>query len=563
MNQSLNRRLALVGFVLVVMAGLIVYRLLTIQFGIDTAYFAATALSEYRYKVTRIPPRGEIYDRTGVLLATNAVEYEIGISPVLIYDREAAAQQLADTIGLPYEELLADMQLDQPYVLLVRPAPATMGQAVQALDIDGVAVTPISRRYYPHGTLAAHTLGFVSFDNTGYYGVEGFYNDSLSGQVTVSDESFIPFDATGDQGFTPGSKIYLTLDSEVQFLAEQTLAESMAETGADSGSILVMDPRTGEVLAMASAPAFDPNRFYEQQANLFPNPIVSQQFEPGSTVKVMTMGIALEDGVVRPDSTYEDTGVLEVGGITVYNWDRAAHGTTSMTSLLALSLNVGASTLSIATGPTKFYDGMDAFGFGKLTGIDLQGEASGSIKRPGEANWFEADLATNAFGQGMAVTPLQVTNAMAAVANDGLLMQPHLIYRKEDPDGTITEYGPSVMGRALDTQTAQTLSLMLADALQTENSPALVPGYSIAGKTGTAEIPIPGGYDPEKTITSFIGYGPVDDPRFVVMVKLNRPTSSRWGAQTAAPVFSKLVQRLVVLLEIPPDGVRLAQDAGG
>ncbi len=558
MHDVLGRRLGVVGVILLALTGLIAYRLISLQFGIDTAYFAETALTEYRYQVTRRPPRGELYDRNGVLLATNAIEYEIGISPVLILDREGTARQLAEAMGLPAEELLEDMSSPQPYVLLVRPAPASMGQRVLALDLDGVVVTPIPRRFYPHGSMASHALGFVALDDVGYYGIEGFYDDVLQGKLEVDDQSRIPFEATGGEGWRSGADLYLTLDSEIQHLAESTLARALQSTGAQSGTIIVMQPRTGEVLAMASLPAFDPNRFASEDSTLFDNPAINQQYEPGSVMKVLTMAIALEQGIVEPESTYNDTGVIEVGGVEVYNWDRAAHGETNMVELLAKSLNVGAATLSLRMGPTRFYAGLDAFGLGRPTGIDLQGEIGGSLRRPGNANWFESDLATNAFGQGLAVTPIQLVAAVGAVANDGLLMQPRMVASRVDPDGTVTTFEPTVLQRAISPQTARTLNRMLAAALEQEASPALVPGYTLAGKTGTAEIPIPGGYDPEKTIASFIGYGPLDDPQFVVLIKLDQPTSSRWGSETAAPVFGEFASRLVVLMEIPPDDVRLA-----
>jgi cell division protein FtsI/penicillin-binding protein 2 len=553
MDDSFRHRLSFVSAILLVLSILIVYRLVSLQFNVDTEYFAFTALTEYRYQVTVRPPRGEVYDRNGVLLATNTVEYEIGLSPILIYDAEGTADQLAEVTGLPRDELLEDMNSQQQYVLLVRPAPASIGQAVLALDLDGVVVTPIPRRYYPHQAMASHILGFVSYDDTGYYGVEGYYNDLLAGQVLVGDQSRIPFEATGGEDWRSGSNLYLTISSEIQYLAEDTLGKALEETGAESGEILVLAPETGEILAMASLPAFDPNRFYSQDTTLFSNPAINAQFEPGSIFKVLTMAIALDDGVVEPDSTYDDTGVIEVGGIEVYNWDRQAYGVTTMTDLLGKSLNVGAATLSLRIGPTRFYAGLDNFGIGKLTGIDLQGEVSGQLRKPGNADWHESDLATNSFGQGLAVTPLQILTAIGAVANDGLIMQPHIVRERVDPDGIVTTFEPTALGRAISSETAQTLSRMLANALEREASKALVPGYTIAGKTGTAEIPIPGGYDPEKTIATFVGYGPVADPQFIVLVKLDQPTSSRWGSQTAAPVFSYFVERLVVLMEIPPD----------
>lgn len=559
MHDVLNRRLSFVGLILLVATGLIVYRLLSIQFGIDTAYFAETALTEYRYQVTRRPPRGELYDRNGALLATNAVEYEIGMSPILILDREGTADALAEATGLPREELLSDMGRQVPYILLVRPAPATMGQRMLELDLDGIVVTPLTRRFYPHGALAAHALGFVSFDDVGYYGIEGFYDDVLAGKVKVDDQSRIPFEASGGEGWRRGSDLYLTLDSEIQYLTEKTLARALEEHGAKSGSILVLNPRTGEVLAMANWPIFDPNRFFAQDEKLFDNQAISDQFEPGSIAKILTMAIALETGKVEPDSTYVDEGVITVGGQDFYNWDRQAYGLVTMTDLLGKSLNVGAARLSLAVGPTRFYAGLENFGLGSPTGIDLQGEVKGSLRKPGSAQWHESDLATNSFGQGMATTPLQMVVAVGAVANDGIVMQPHMVTRRVDPDGTVTIFEPTALGRAISIETAHALTRLLADSLERETSKALVPGYTVAGKTGTAEIPIPGGYDPERTIATFIGYGPVDDPQFVVLIKLDQPTSSRWGSQTAAPVFSEFVSQLVVLMEIPPDEVRLAE----
>jgi cell division protein FtsI/penicillin-binding protein 2 len=551
-----------VGLILSTLVALVAYRLISLQFGTDTAYFAQTALTEYRYQVTRRPPRGELYDRSGILLATNAIDYEIGLSPVLIYDREAVAGELSAAMGIPVEELLEAMSSQAPYVQLVRPAPASMGERVQALDLTGVVVTPLPRRFYPHGSLAAHVLGFVALDETGYYGAEGYYNDLLRGQTEVDDQSRIPFEATGGEGWRSGFDYYLTIDSEIQYLAERSLAEALAETGAESGTIIVMHPRTGEILAMASLPSFDPNRFSVEDARLFENPAINKQYEPGSVVKVLTMAIALDSGLVTPETTYVDNGVIEVGGESIYNWDRAEHGVTNMVDLLGKSLNVGAAWLALQMGPTRFYNGMQAFGIGAATGVDMEGEVSGVLRRPGNADWYESDLGTNAFGQAMAVTPLQMITAVAAVANDGLLVQPRITSARLEPDGSLTRFEPQVIQRAISPQTARTLTAMLETALRRESSAALVPGYSIAGKTGTSQIPIPGGYDPENTIASFIGYGPVDDPQFIVLIKLDKPITSPWGSQTAAPVFSRFVSRLVVLLEIPPDDVRLAR-AGG
>lgn len=562
-NDGLRRRLSFLGVIFGIVTALVIWRLVSLQIYVDTAYFAEQALTEYRNQVTVTPPRGEIYDRNGVLLATNSVEYEIGLSPQLILNRQRTAEQLSEATGLAYEELLEDMSNpDVPWVSLVPRANAAMGQRVMALDLDGVVINPLTKRYYPHSLLASHLLGFVNESNEGYYGIEGYWNDVLQGQVGIAEQSRIPFDASRGEGWRNGSDLYLTIDSEVQYLAESTLDAALQSTGAQTGTIIVMHPRTGEVLAMASRPAYDPNQYRFTDPTLWIDPAISKQFEPGSTIKALTMAIALENGIVEAESTYEDRGVLNIGGIEVKNWDENAYGLTTMTELLGKSLNVGAATLSRDLGPIKFYAGMDAFRIGQVTNIDLDGEIPGSVPKPGFEGWFESSLATHSFGQGMAITPLQVVTAMSAIANDGLLMQPHMLTMSKDADGTITYYRPTVVGRAISPETAIILRQMMATALEQEASAALVPGYRIAGKTGTAQIPGPGGYEPDATIATFVGFAPVDDPQFIVFVKLDRPTSSEWGSQTAAPVFSEIVKRLVVLLEIPPDDVRRALGGG-
>lgn len=561
-REGIQRRILFIGSIMAVVAIVLLWRIVQLYLGIlvpDEGYFAEQAQTQYRNQITVRPPRGEIYDRNGVLLATNSVEYEIGLSPSLIYDPENTAAELAAILDLTYEDVLADIESDASFVLLRRPAPASMGEAVLAMDnTTGIVVNPLPRRYYPHQTLAAHVLGFVGFDDTGYYGVEGFYNDNLRGRLEVESQSRIPFDATTGDGWATGATLTLTIDTEIQHLAESTLAQAILETGSSEGSIIVLQPQTGEILAMANVPTYNPNRFYAQEGTAFENPAVSLQYEPGSTVKALTMAIGLDTGTVTPQTTYEDTGVMEVGGAPIYNWDRNAYGVTDMTTVLAKSLNIGAATVAIDTGPIRFYDGLERFGMGQRTGIDLQNEIGGTLRVPGDPRWFEADLARNAFGQGMATTPLQMAVAFGVLANDGLLMQPYMVKVREEPTGEVTVAEPTTLDRVVSSETAATVTAMMANGLRTEASPALVEGYTIAGKTGTAQVAIPGGYDPDKTIASFIGYGPVDDPQFVVLVKLDEPTSSPWGSQTAAPTFGYFVERLVVLMEIPPDEARQA-----
>jgi cell division protein FtsI/penicillin-binding protein 2 len=344
----------------------------------------------------------------------------------------------------------------------------------------------------------------------------------------------------------------LTIDRTIQALTEAELARALAETGAKSGTIIAMDPRTGAILAMASLPTFDPNNYTETPTARFVNPAVSAPYEPGSTFKVLTMAAALQEGRVTPETVYNDTAWIEVGGQVIRNWDRKGHGPTTMIDLLANSLNVGAATLATQMGGQTFYRYVQAFGIGRPTGIDLQGEASGSLRTPGDLDWHESDLATNSFGQGLSATPIQMISAIAAVANDGVQMRPYVAAQKMDGDQVLTAK-PIPLGRVISAQTAHTLTGMLEQAVLRENSAAHVPGYRIAGKTGTAQIPIPGGYDDPWTIASFVGYGPVSDPRLIILVKLDRPTTSPYGGQTATPVFARLASRMFILMGVPPD----------
>jgi cell division protein FtsI/penicillin-binding protein 2 len=264
--------------------------------------------------------------------------------------------------------------------------------------------------------------------------------------------------------------------------------------------------------------------------------------------------------VVVPESIIYDGGQIEVGGRIIYNWDRQSHGNVDMTEVLAKSLNVGVAQVAVGLGKERFYTYVKRFGFGRLTEIDSGSEGPGTVKTPKDASWHESDLGTNSFGQGIAVTPIQIAMAVGAIANDGLLIKPHLVQRIVDGEREIT-VKPTVFRRAVSEETAKTLTKMLVTALEHESSEALIPGYRVAGKTGTAEIPVPGGYHPTLTLTSFVGYLPADNPQILILVIIDRPTTSRWGSQTAAPTSRRIGEQLVILLDIPPDDVRLAKDS--
>lgn len=491
-------------------------------------------------------PRGRIFDRNGYLLVGDETHFE------LAYDRNGANQdqfaaEVAPIIGLPAEKILALKSLPTvQHQQLIKDLPYDKGSFVREKDVWGFTAYPFWKRAYSEKQLAAHVLGFVNDDRLGNYGVEGWYNDTLTPTVQ------------SDGALAPGADLVLTIDRNVQALTEEVLAEGLQSTGAEAGTIIVMNPRNGEILAMASLPSYDPNQYAETARSTgldpFINPAVSANFEPGSIFKVLTMAAALDSGTVKPETVYNDTASIEVGGQVIWNWDRGSHGPTNMTGLLAKSLNVGASTLAIRMGQEKFYKYLRAFGLGRPTGIDLQHEAAGLLitrdKNPDQ--WSEAILASNSFGQAIATTPIQMVAAVAAVANDGVLVQPHVVKQIIRGD-RIDEAKTVVLGRPISSDTAHTLSTMLTNAVRSEAWGNLIDGYTIAGKTGTAQIPVPGGYDDPWTIGTFIAFAPADDPQVIVLVKLDRPTSSMWGSETAVPVFKTLAGRLFPLLGIRPD----------
>jgi cell division protein FtsI/penicillin-binding protein 2 len=355
--------------------------------------------------------------------------------------------------------------------------------------------------------------------------------------------------------------LILTIDSDLQASTEQILDQAVKDTGSASGTVVILDPRNGEVLAMATTPRLDPND-YTHYAQVFPGQTpfdraISQAFEPGSVLKILTMAAALDSRTVQPSTTFMDTGSITVGGATITNWNNGAWGQQDMTGCLANSLNVCLAWVATQMGNDTFYTYMKRFGLGRPTGIDLADEVSGRLKLPGDGDWYPVDLGTNAFGQGVAVTPIQLVMAASAIANGGRMYYPHVLQAIVE-DGQQHNMTPQVVGNPISTATAHTLNEMLAVAIETEGSQGLVPGYRIAGKTGTAEIPDPtGGYDSNFTNASFIGWGPVDNPQFLVYVWLEKPTSDIWGSVVAAPVFRQIVEKLVVLDGIPPDDVRL------
>lgn len=556
MNSSQQRRVWLLVGGLIFAAVIIVGRLVAFQVVQGEEWASRTA---DKVAVIARPERGTIYDRNGAVLASNGADYQIGASPRLVTDAEQAATDLAPVLQKPRYEILGSLEADTSFVMLAGRVSDDVAEAIRVMDYDGLQIDPLPRRFYPQGDLMCHVLGYVDFDGNGGSGVEGYYQLELAGEAASATVSISPLTPQENVIAREGSDLVLTIDRSIQYTVEQHLQRALREYGASSGTIIVMNPRTGAILAMASAPCYSPYEFYEADEETLFNPIVSQQYEPGSVMKLITMAAALDSGTVTPQTTYYDAGVLEVGGHLTYNWDRSGPGTTDMTTLLSRSLNVGAATIATWMGPETFYNYFRNFGFGRPTGIDLMSEATGLMPLPGDELWTESFLATNAYGQSLAVTPLQMISAVSALANDGYLMQPYLVQEIHSNNGTFI-HQPVISSHPISAETAKEVTNMAVTAVSREVPEAQVEGYTIAGKTGTAQIAENGVYLDNLTIGSFIGWMPADDPEVIVLVKLDRPTVSPWGSQTAAPTFAELAEELVVLLDIPPDNIRLQAD---
>lgn len=518
----------------------------------------------YTQEIWYRPQRGCIFDATGHLLAIELTNYALYCRPCEIQretERIELARKLAPLLGIPGERILTALRenTEKKYLRLAFDLPESTAKSI-AGQVEGVYAEPEPSRAYPEGPLAAHVLGFVAKDRKGYYGIEAYYNEALTG--TVGYEKIEDNRWGGDSwSYTPasdGADLVLNINCAIQREAEKKLRQAIQAENAKGGTIIVMDPKTGAILAMVSYPSYDPNRYAETPRDLFRNPAISEQYEPGSVFKIITMAAALDAGEVRPDSTYVDNNYIIVGGRTIRNSIVREYGRVNMTDLLVYSLNVGAATLSTKLRADRFYEYVKAFGFGEPTGVDLAGEVAGTVHIPGDPMWSESDLGTNSFGQGIAVTPLQMLNAVAAVANGGVLMKPYIVQeiRRGDQVETVK---PQAIRRVISEATARELSQMLVDTIKRGCPNAVLAGYPVAGKTGTAQIPIPGGYDtdPQAIIASFVGYFPADDPKLIILIKVDRPQQGQWATTVAAPVFRDLAQRLCMLLDIPPTGTQL------
>lgn len=559
-QETLRRRLPVVVAGLIVISIALVTRMVLFQAPRDPrleAYLQAVRDANYSSTQRQTSARGIIYDRTGQRLAVNALQYRVGISANLVSDPDFMVQQLSTILNLDPLKVNEIVRSGVPYALLATNVDPQTYQQIAALNSVAIVAEQIPRRYYPQGSLAGQIIGFVAGDGDtfrGYNGIEGYYERELAGRTRQAEITINPLELPSDDAPEKGQDLVLTIDRDIQFLVESTLASAIESSGAVSGNIIVMDPMTGDILAMASWPPLDPNNIPLNDERLLRNPAISDIYEPGSVMKVITMAAALQAGAITPDWVYNDEGVYLVGGEEIRNWDGQAYGIVDAETVIVESLNIGASKIAVeALGRNAFYSYLTAFGFGSRTRVDLEGEQLGRLRIPGDETWSESDLGVNAFGQGMAVTPLQMLNAINAIANGGLLMQPRVV--KQVIHGQeVTNIEPIFIRRVISEEVArQATSMMVAAVERGLDGRASVEGYTVAGKTGTAEIPSPVGYVTGATIATFVGFLPADAPQVSILVKLDRPKTAIFASQIAAPVFQALAERLVTYLEIPTD----------
>ncbi|MCB0070191.1 MAG: penicillin-binding protein 2 [Caldilineaceae bacterium] len=530
-------------------------------------------------------PRGTVVDRNGELLAFDRFFTELSIDPselepgeldvvadelsaLIDVERGQIAGAIRDAAGYRFALLAKDLEQHDGQRVLD-------AQAAQEADnvyspLQKVHVRFIPERYYPQGELASHVLGLVGVDRhdeskrRGYYGTEGYYNSFLwQNGVDLQGRHFI---STGDldsaqRRYLPsvsGKDLVLTIDRTVQWIAEDELQTAVQQYKAQAGSVIVMEPRTGAILAMANWPTYDPNSYGEADPAAFSNTAVAAQYEPGSIFKIITMGAALDAGLIEPSTPFTDTGRITYGDRVFFNSNRSAVGLTNAADALARSLNVVTVQVAALLGPDRFYQYVRKFGFGEPTEIDLSGEVSGAVKLPYMRNWSPADLGANSFGQGLAVTPTQMIAAAAAIANDGRLMRPYVVQARIQDDKALVT-APTFLRQSISPESAEKLTEMMVGVIERGAPAARVEGYTLAGKTGTAQIPVEGGYSEDETIASFVGFGPAEDPAFVILIKLDRPDPkiSQWASYSAAPTFARVAKRLLDYYHIPPDEIRL------
>lgn len=498
--------------------------------------------------------RGKIYfqDKNNNLIpvAINKNFWQIYAVPKEIENPEKTAQILSEVLYLNREELIEKFsKADDLFEIVLKKTDQEIVEKIKILNLKGIYFKEIIGRYYPYKELASQVIGYVKDDELdfkGQYGLEKYYDNYLSNQVSLVDILSL-------KNLVANHQIYdliTTIDYSIQRKAEELLKNGVENCSAESGSIIVMEPSTGRILAMANYPNFDPNIYYRYPLSYFPNPAVEFIYEPGSVFKLITVAAGLETKKITPQTKYYDTGEVVVNDKVIKNWDLKAHGEQNILGILAHSLNTGAVFIEKLTGHDLFHQMVLNFGFDQKTGIDLPGEVKSNLNNL--KGFQDIHFATASFGQGIAVTPIALLDAVSAIVNKGVLMKPYVVEKIVNPEnGEEISIKPTIRKRVLSEENARLLKIMMVESVEI-NKLARLPGYQLGGKTGTAQIPGKNGEYTEETIHSFVGFGPAEDPRFVILVKIDKPQGARFASTTAIPIFKELAKFILNYYEIPP-----------
>lgn len=581
MKREINKtrfgawRIYAIAILMIFGAGAIFIRLYSLQVGAYEVY-KSLADDQHMLRKELVPSRGEIFLHDGSDQYPLAVNRETKMAyavPREVENPKETADFLSGILQVNASDLFDKLSKpDDGYeVIKHRLSEEEIGK-ISAVSRKGVYLTDESYRYYPSGELASHVLGFLGWkenDVTGRYGIEEYFENQLKGEegkVAQARDTLGRWISTGKREIVQaknGDSLVLTLDHIVQYETEKILRSAVEKHQADSGVIVVMEPETGRVLSMASYPAFDPNEYSKvEDISVYRNAAISTPYEPGSVFKTITLAAALDSGKITPESTFVDTGEVREAGYSIKNSDGKAYGLQTMTQVLEKSLNTGAIYAQKMMGNRNFSEYVKRFGFGESLGIDLMGESGGSTVNLGDTN-RDINFFTASFGQGITTTPLQLAAAYGAIANGGVLMKPQIVDKTISSDGTEEIVSPREIRRVISRDAAAKISQMLQSVvIRGHGKMAGVPGYAVGGKTGTAQVGSTQikGYDEGKTIGSFVGFAPLDNPRFVIAVKIENPKDVIWAESSAAPTFGELMKFLLDYYHVEPTQDYTQQD---
>jgi len=551
--------LLMMGFVLVL------FRLFSLQV-LQAEELTARADRQHRKTVTVEGGRGGIYDRQGNPLAINMDVPSVFGVPASLENPSGVARDLARVLHIRADEIEKKLKQERSFVWIARKVDPEQGRSLERLSLDGIGTVLEGRRFYPKGPLLAHVLGFAGMDGQGLEGIERRYESYLRGEKQLV---VLQRDALGrtvfpkglnEQAPAAGHTIMLTIDEVIQYITEKELDEAVAASKAKGGIAIVMEPRTGAILALAISPKFDPNIVKGISADRWRNRALTDAYEPGSTMKVFIAAAALEEKVMEPGTmVYAENGRMTVANTVIHDHEKS--GWITFAQVIQKSSNIGAAKTAMALGEERAYRYLRAFGFGERTEIDLPGEAAGLVKEP--KDWGRRSLASIAIGQEIGVTALQLVTAASAVANGGWLMKPYVVSDIRSSQGqVVAQFGPQVRRRPISAETARTLTgIMEGVVTNGTGSRAAVSGFRVAGKTGTAQKidPQTGAYSSTLFVGSFTGFVPAEDPRLAIVVIVDEPHAEAWGGVVAAPVFRKIAEQALPYLGVSSRApVRLA-----